>query len=73
MPTHIVSTLSTSIHSSLLQLQHLASGLGGFLHLLSTPGVGQVLGVNTFPFRSSQPMTYGSWWLNTHFTAFLVG
>lgn len=49
------------VHSSLLQLQHLAPGPGGFLQLLSTPGVGQVLGTNTFPFPQEQLSTSDVW------------
>lgn len=46
---------------SLLQLQHLAPGPGGFLQLLSTPGVGQELGINTFPFPQEQLSTSDVW------------
>lgn len=47
--------------ASLLKLQHLAPVPGGFLPLLSTPGVGQVLEINTLPFPQEQLSTKDCW------------
>lgn len=61
VPTCITSILFISMHASLLNLQHLAPVAGGFLQLLSTRGVGQVLEMNTLPFPQELLSTKVCW------------